>query len=388
MRALSLFTGAGGLDMAVEAFFGCETVARSDIKPAACKLIEHYWPGTNLGDITRIDFQALGPIDVVAGGFPCTDVSMAGRRAGLKRGETRSGLWGEMCRAIETLRPRFVVAENVRGLLSADADCDMEPCPTCVGDRPDIRMRALGAVLADLAHLGYDAQWCGLRAADVGAPHGRWRVFILACDTDGMAGPAGGPLGGRRGAVAQPGTVERAERPDRGVTTDAYGGPAERERGLGSVAGPSGCGEGVGGEWQRVRDALGYRGEALADADSIGGLGRGETGRHTLLRGVGGDPGRCDGATDAVWGDYTTAIRRWEHILGRPAPAPTVLGPNGGRRLNPDLVDWMMGWPAGWTDVPGVTRSERLSLGGDGVVPQQAFAALHWLWRNAIGVAA
>src|SRR5690606_9848238 len=140
-------------------------------------------------DLTATDFTQVEQVDVITGGFPCQDVSHAGRRAGLIRdgeGRTRSGLWGEMLRAITELRPRLVVAENVRGLLSAAADSDVEPCPWCLGDangEPD--MRALGAVLADLADVGYDTWWVGLRAADVGAAHGRFRVFIFATPADG-----------------------------------------------------------------------------------------------------------------------------------------------------------------------------------------------------------
>ena len=85
-----------------------------------------------------------------------------------------------MLQAIDTIRPRLVVAENVKGLLSAEADSDVESCPWCVGDNPDSHMRALGAVLADLDTVGYDAQWVSVRASDVGACHRRERVFITA----------------------------------------------------------------------------------------------------------------------------------------------------------------------------------------------------------------
>lgn len=82
---------------------------------------------------------------------------------------------------------------------------------------------------------------------------------------------------------------------------------------------------------------------------------------------------------DSDWGRHAPAIRRWEQVVGRPAPPPTITGQRGGRKLNPDLTDWMMGWPQGWTDVPGVTVNDRLRLCGNGVVRQQAVAALRWL---------
>ena len=120
------------------------------------------------------------PVDILTGGFPCQDLSLAGKRAGLKDG-TRSGLWSEFAHAIDVIRPRLVVIENVRGLLSATAHSDVEPCSWCLGDDGgEPALRALGAVLGDLASLGYDARWTGLRAADAGAPHGRFRVFIVA----------------------------------------------------------------------------------------------------------------------------------------------------------------------------------------------------------------
>jgi DNA (cytosine-5)-methyltransferase 1 len=80
-----------------------------------------------------------------------------------------------------------------------------------------------------------------------------------------------------------------------------------------------------------------------------------------------------------VWGTYTSAITRWEHVLGRPAPAPTEPGKTG-QRLSPRFVEWMMGLPAGWVcDVPDLTRGEQLKTLGNGVVPQQAAAALRLL---------
>lgn len=385
--------------MAVEQFFGARTVWRSDIKPAAVKLIDHYWPGTNLGDITAIDWDNVEPVDIISGGSPCQDMSAAGKRAGMEDG-TRSGLWSNMRDAIETIRPRYVVWENVRGAYSAAADSNMEPCPWCVGDTAGIDLRACGRVLGDLAELGYDAQWCGLRAADAGAPHGRFRVFILAADaednrrsslvaggsgselagssgdrwsasnSDGLVGPAGGSREGRPGAMDQPGTLKRVVRPDRtSAATDA----TNERPGRGGTSGHA----------PEVAADAGYQG-SVADAEGDGrdawraesagivrGSDAGERGASTLA-----DTQRIP----VDWGQYEPAIRRWETVLGRPAPAPTVTGPKGGQQLSPDLTDWMMGWPEGWTNVPGIKRAERLSLCGDGVVPQQALEALRRLW--------
>ncbi|UJE15618.1 DNA methylase [Mycobacterium phage Madiba] len=185
MKIGSLFSGAGGLDIAVEQFFGARTVWHCELNPAASKVLAHRWPGVpNLGDITAVDWSTVEPVDILAGGFPCQDVSAAGRRAGIAEG-TRSGLWTLFAEVINQLRPGVVVIENVRGLLSARAYRAMESAETTVGDGADGPvLRALGAVLGDLADIGYDAQWVTVAAADVGAPHRRERVFILATPAD------------------------------------------------------------------------------------------------------------------------------------------------------------------------------------------------------------
>jgi DNA (cytosine-5)-methyltransferase 1 len=184
----SLFTGAGGLDMAVTAIFGGEVVWHSEIDKDASKVLEHHFPNTpNLGNIAEIDWSTVEPVDVLCGGFPCQDVSSAGKRAGIKQG-TRSGLWSVFATAIEAIRPRYVVIENVRGLLSAKAHRNVEPAEGVVGGAPEAEagaaadpvLRAAGAVLGDLSDLGYDAQWATVSASSVGAPHRRDRVFILA----------------------------------------------------------------------------------------------------------------------------------------------------------------------------------------------------------------
>jgi len=182
LRIGSLFSGYGGLDIAVAKQFGAEVVWHCEWEDAPSKILEANFPGVpNYRDVTLVDWSAVEPVDILTGGFPCQDVSLAGRRAGMASG-TRSGLWSEFAKAIDVLQPKWVVIENVRGLLSAKADSDLEQCAWCVGEAGDGEpaLRALGAVLGDLADLGYDAEWCGLPATDAGAPHNRFRVFIVA----------------------------------------------------------------------------------------------------------------------------------------------------------------------------------------------------------------
>ena len=181
MKIGSLFSGYGGLDLAVTAVTGAEVAWHCEWDDAPSKILEKNFPGIpNYRDVTKVDFTQGEQVDILTGGFPCQDLSLAGKRAGLKDG-TRSGLWSEFARAIDTIKPKLVVIENVRGLLSAKAHSDVEQCSWCMGnDGTEPSLRALGAVLGDLASIGYDAKWTGLRAADTGAPHNRFRIFIIA----------------------------------------------------------------------------------------------------------------------------------------------------------------------------------------------------------------
>ena len=183
MKIGSLFSGYGGLDLAVTNVTGAEVAWHCEWEDAPSKILDAHFPGVpNYKDVSKVDFTQVEPVDILTGGFPCQDLSLAGKRKGLTEG-TRSGLWSEFARAIETLNPRLVVIENVRGLLSASAtNPELEHCSWCMGETGDGEpaLRALGAVLGDLADIGYDAKWQGVHASDAGAPHNRFRVFIVA----------------------------------------------------------------------------------------------------------------------------------------------------------------------------------------------------------------
>ncbi|HQJ35806.1 MAG TPA: DNA cytosine methyltransferase [Rhodoglobus sp.] len=169
LRIGSLFSGYGGLDLAVEHVFNAKTVWFSELNAPVARVFSHHWPAApNLGDITTIDWSQVEPVDILIGGFPCQDVSTVGKRAGLAPG-TRSGLWAHMAAAIDALQPEWVVIENVRGLLSSpatrppaegddherrnpsDATPDgatlrgLEPDPWHLGDNATRPLRALGA---------------------------------------------------------------------------------------------------------------------------------------------------------------------------------------------------------------------------------------------------
>ena len=161
LRVLSLFAGIGGFDLGLERTGGFETVAFCEIEPFAVKVLNKHWPKVPVyGDVRELTAERMradGIVpNVIVGGFPCQDISLAGKGAGLA-GE-RSGLWGEYARLIGEIRPSYVIVENVAALLS----------------------RGIGDVLGDLAALGYDAEWHCIPASAVGAPHRRDRIWILA----------------------------------------------------------------------------------------------------------------------------------------------------------------------------------------------------------------
>lgn len=379
MRIGSLFSGYGGLDLAVMGAVGGDVVWHCEWDDAPARILAHHFPGVpNYRDVSTVDWAQVEPVDVLTGGFPCQDVSLAGRRAGMKEG-TRSGLWSEFAKAIDVLRPRLVVIENVRGLLSAAAGNDVEPCAWCLGDNSgEPALRALGAVLGELADLGYDAEWVGVRASDTGAPHGRFRVFVVAYPSGGgsggwasESGQAGGdyaPVGSGEGGTGQ-GTV----------VADSGCDESERRRGFGTVGGAASSRESVVGERERVWDTVGSGSENVAESDS-GRRGKSDThfGRLSIFDANG---------SGTNWGDYEPAIRRWESVTSRVAPSPTLAdGKNGQHRLSAPFVEWMMGLPEGWVTSPeiGLTRNQQLRALGNGVVPQQAALAL----RDLLAVAA
>lgn len=150
---LSLFSGIGGLDLAVEALgYRCGGQVEWDADCAA--VLRRWWPDVpRWGDVRA--FEHAFEVDLVCGGFPCQPVSQAGRRQG---SDDERWLWPEFARVLRLLRPGLVIVENVPGLL----------------------VRGMGEVLGDLAALGFDARWTSVRASDIGACHRRSRVFIVA----------------------------------------------------------------------------------------------------------------------------------------------------------------------------------------------------------------
>jgi len=356
----SLFSGYRGLDIAAEGFFGAQTIWWSDIDPGAVKINEHHWPDQpNLGDITTVEWSEVAPVDILTGGWPCQPFSVAGKRKGAS---DERALWPYLARAVRALRPSYVVLENVAAIAAAGE---------------------LSRATADLVALGYVGSWRCVRAADVGAPHGRARIFILATNTE---------HDGRNGATLSRGTS----------TSETQGWMFQ----------PEGCAAtnaaGINAEWSVCG---GDRGERPQGADRDGSDAAADTngyrrheGRSESARQLGGHDALQRGPVatypdglgvrqqsvggreltsasiaehDLQWREFDPAIRCWERVLGRAAPPPTEENRRGKWWLSARFVEWMMGLPDGWvTGVPELNRNEQLKALGNGVVPQQAYEAL------------
>ncbi|HEX3778409.1 MAG TPA: DNA cytosine methyltransferase [Pseudonocardiaceae bacterium] len=371
LAGASLCSGYGGLDRAARELLGGDVVVHGEQYQPACRVLDAHWPGVpNVGDITTADWAPwAGRIDWLTAGWPCQPFSSAGKQKGT---EDERAIWPAVARAIRDLRPRIVLLENVSRIVVAGE---------------------LARAAGDLAALGFDAEWRCVRASDAGAPHRRERCFILAVAAD-RAGEGWGSLieehveqdGGEAFCAGQ----AEPRRRDRETPADHDGGR---------------CG------WDESGTGRGPLGRAAADGDRPGGLGWDRSaGRPSVANPSSvGDPdqSRCGAQSDQslvavagpsggdrerhpaegvhelgraapelAWGPYGPAVRRWELVLGRPAPDPVVVGRRGGRQLNPVFVEWLMGLPAGWvTEVAGLSRNEQLHLLGNGVVPAQALLA-------------
>jgi len=165
MTHLSLFSGIGGLDLAAE-WAGFKTVGQCEFADYPTKVLENHWPNVpkwrDIHDLSGNAFRDKTGIErptVISGGFPCQPHSVAGKR---KASCDERDLWPEMRRVISEIAPRWVVGENVRGLLSSEDG------------------RFFRGILRDFAYMGYDVGWCTYGAADVGAIHKRERIGIIA----------------------------------------------------------------------------------------------------------------------------------------------------------------------------------------------------------------
>jgi DNA (cytosine-5)-methyltransferase 1 len=404
----SVCTGYGGLDLGVLAALGGGRIAWcADSDPHIAQILAARMPGVpNLDDVRAIDWATVAPVEVLTAGFPCQDISAAGRRAGIEKGQ-RSGLWTDIVAGVRVLRPALLVVENVAALRW--------------------RLGGLHRVLGDLAEAGYDALWRSVRAADIGAAHRRERVFLLAWPRHRAGG----------------GDVADADRARRFLQRHLGGQQAGRSVAVGPIA-VAAHADGLGCEELHPQNSgwwavAARRGSAAADTESIGHRHSGTSGggrvpaatvatgasaggprgipteaagdrRDQGVSGAAGLQGRPDAAVGghapahpgdrrrhlvAVanpadhepaksgtahprmdWGNYSVAVRRWERVIARRAPFPTQPGTHGRPVLAPAFVEWLQGLEPGWVTSLPLPRTAQLRALGNGVVPQRAAHAM------------
>jgi DNA (cytosine-5)-methyltransferase 1 len=309
MKIGSLCTGYGGLDLAVETFFDAELVWCAENDKYASKVIEARFNKPNLGDIKQIDWGSIEPIDILTAGYPCQPFSHAGHRKG--ENDERH-IWPHILKGISILRPKFIILENVRGHLSL----------------------GFKEVLSDLAENGYDAKWRIVRASDVGAPHQRARLFIIAYSNSERL---------QR-------TWHKADDFTNGLTSNTNCDACEESR--------------------RTDREISTKSRGLQAGQDIG-QARSE---H-----------RCScKASCNTNNQYQSYNREMSELGGRFASRcemsmqdiPNALVDD---KLNAKFVEYMMGLPGGWVTDLDLSRSQQLKMLGNGVVPQQAYYALELL---------
>jgi DNA (cytosine-5)-methyltransferase 1 len=311
----SLCSGYGGLDMAVEAYYDAQTVWMCDIDKYSSIVIKERWGLPNLGDLKTVDWAAVEPIDILTAGYPCQPFSTAGQRKGL---EDERHIWPYIKEIISRLQPKRVILENVRGHLTL----------------------GFKEVLKDLTEIGYDARWAIVRASDVGAPHQRARLFVIAYpNSEGFQGSWNKTNDASNGVITNSDSTShkqsrRANRPISQSSSEVINRTNRNEYGSG------------------VEDVQ------RTNSDGIGrSMGRQETQQYQRQSQFIANPLESD-------------------IFTRAVPNPLEEG-----KLNAKFVEYMMGLPDGWVTDLDISRSQQLKLLGNGVVPQQAYYAIDKLER-------
>lgn len=382
----SLCSGTGALDVATPGY----PVFVTETNEQAARLLKTRHPDIpNLGDITSIDWAltAWAPpsgqrLDLLTSGDPCQSMSIAGRKLA---SEDERFLWPDVMRAVDTLRPRQLFLENVQNITSVAL---IKGADDWRGQKGSV----LKLRLDDLREAGYAVRWTVLGACAVGAPHHRHRWFLRARfvgsgapEAERVISKCGAPRGGDRVLLASPkasdtfgpgvGRVAQGKKPWHDLPTHVALLPTPVARDGGERGAPS-----IEHAQRRIADP--QRSINLEDA-VIGNLlstpraTDGTNGRPNQ-RGSSGDLAVPSAAQPQNWDRFTQAVALWESILGRPAPEPTILGVKGGRRLNPALSEWMMGYPEGYL-TRDFEKNEALRMAGNGVVAHQAQAAWNLL---------
>jgi len=349
MRAISLFSGAGGFELGFERA-GIETVLQAEQDPWCLEVLARHWPSTErVKDVRDVGQQQS--IDLVYGGFPCQDVSVAGKRAGLS-GE-RSGLWHEFHRVLRELRPRWAVIENVPGLLSSN------------------RGRDLTLILLQMEELGYGWAYRVLDARWIGVPQRRRRVFIVGCLGDAARAAQVLAVCESCGGHPAPGREAR-----QGAAPGAAAGAGVAGKHL-TGADPNGIARPL------VAPATGYRMDLESENFLLANALEASDGHH------GYSSPRGDGADNLIAQTLNSSYAKTTASGGShgpQAPVNVVTSGAGVRRLTPLECERLMGWPdehTRWTaDGKEIPDSHRYRLCGNGVVATVA----EWLGHRLLFV--
>jgi len=375
MKAISLFSGVGGFDLGFERA-GIETVLQAERDPHCLKVLERHWPqvrrvtdvrcvgnrgfrreaerragsglGDQRGDDVHLASERASTCDLIFGGFPCQDLSVAGKRAGL--GGERSGLWFEFHRVLSELRPRWTVIENVPGLLSSNNGRDF------------------AILLMGLEELGYGWAYRVLDARYARVPQRRRRVFIVGC------------LGDRLSARQVLSVCESC-----GGNPETGRAPGERVA-YSLTAGVRGTGDGHGNAWNSnyvtaIQDVRGVRdkkqnGIGIAQGEPMYTLdGTSQHGIH-VANPLGSSRGgiRLDLDNDTYIPDIVGTLSDGAHfgggLTGQDAYTGRIFAPTSGvRRLTPLECERLQGFPDGWTDLPQSDSHRYRQMGNAVCVP-------------------
>lgn len=313
LRIGSLCTGYGGLDLAVEAYFNAKTIWCAEFDKYASQVVKERFDIPNHGNIKEIDWASLPVIDILTAGYPCQPFSHAGQRKGT---DDPRHIYPYIKEAISILKPGIVILENVRGHLSL----------------------GFKEVLKDLAEIGYDARWQVVRASDVGAPHRRERIFIIAtpqcantnrerCALESNDCRAFGHQGKPQ---SEPCKLEQET-----ITHTTNFRPEHRWT--------IGLEEKHNSTQSNQASLINSSIELKSSIASMQELGRKSA-------------ARCD-----------------MHLQDLPSPL------DQDEKLNAKFVEYMMGLPNGWVTDLDLSRAQQLKILGNGVVPQQAYYAIQYL---------
>ena len=302
--------------MAVEAYFGAKTAWVSEIDKHACKVIDARINKPNIGNLKIVNWAEVEPVDIITAGYPCQPFSHAGLRKGV---QDERHLWPYIKQAISTIRPSIVCLENVRGHFG-------------LGFRD---------VLTDLASIGYDVRWTLIRASDVGAPHRRERLFIVAY-------PYGARLNDSRTKLSN-GLEQSCENVE-------YTNTNSQRQPLGEYQGTA--------SW--------HQRESQFEPSGMGEATNTDSATHNQSRGV--NRGLSTKTGQFINGADRPEFRFSVEMAKQNLPPALDQG-----KLNVKFVEYMMGLPAGWVTDIDISRANKLKILGNGVVPQQAYRALELL---------